>query len=606
MVLRDALGHETITYTNSAGYYAFDSFGQLNGWATPWILTPRRELRYEERDSTISALDAARALQMVVGVQPPPTAMTHVACDVTGDGSVSSLDAARILQNKVGIDVSIAPCDGEWAFSPIGASGTNATLVGFSAATCTEGRAELVTGGGSLPNATVHFDAAAFGDCSGNWAASSRPSPWGEEFIPPLGSHFTYGATTRSVTIDPQGNVIAAGDTVGEVDIFGTLASYPYGIFIVKLASSGVPLWSVVWPRPSNGSVRNIATDPSGNLLVTGVQSGETFYGNGSSISPDGTKQVYVAKLSAQNGSVLWARAFGSAAQEQPGGIAVTDNSAVVVGMGFSGTLNVGGGDRVATGSSDGLVMALSPSGQLLWDIPVRGAGGNSVTALFASGSRIVVGGWFSETLEAGNTPLVSAGGFDAFALQLDAGGTMLASLRLGGTGYETVEGVGRSANGKLAIVGSTSGTDFPQPKDEATPDNDVFVAVVSAAGSTIWARRLGAAYEDSGHGVTFDPAGDVIVAGRFGYTVDFGGASVTSFGQYDGFLAKYAGDNGGLHWVERVAGSGLRDTDYVQTVTASDQGIYAGGQFNTEYTWVGLNEGYSGNRAAFVRRLDP
>jgi hypothetical protein len=516
------------------------------------------------------------------------------------------LDAARILQNKVDIDVPLTGCDGDWAFAPSGASGTNATLVGFSATTCREGRAELVTGGGSLPNATVNFAAAVFGDCSGNWSPSSRPAPWVQYFVPPLGSHFSYGAVTRAIAIDPQGNVIAAGDTVGEVEITGILASNPYGIFIAKFTKSGDPLWSVVWPRPSNGSVQSIATDPSGNIVITGVQSGETFYANGLLVSPNGSKQVYVAKLNGQNGNVLWAKAFGSSAQEQPGGIAVTGNGTIVVGMGFSGTLNVGGGNRVANGPSDGLIMALSSSGQLLWDLQIRGAGAKSVTAVFASGSRIVVGGWFGATVYVGSKTLVSAGGYDAFALELNASGTLLSSVRVGGAGYEYLEGVARSASGKLAIVGSTSGSDFPEPKAITTPEADAFVAVVSGGGATVWGRRLGASYGDSAYGVAFDPAEDLAVGGRFGDTVDFGGVTLTSLGQHDGFLAKYAGDSGVLQWAERIGGSGLFDSDSVQTVTASDQGIYVGGQFNTEYTWIGLNEGLRGNRAAFVRRFDP
>jgi hypothetical protein len=606
MVLRDALGNETIAYTDSAGHYAFDSFGQLDGWATPWVLTPRRRLRYEEKGNTLSALDAAHALQMAVGMQPSPTGIARVACDVTGDGSVSSLDAARILQTRVGIDAPMTSCDGEWAFAPIGASGTDATLVAFSVATCSAGRAELVTAGGSLPDAIVDFAAAVFGDCTANWKPSSRPAPWVQELVPPLGSNSSYGAVTRAIAVDLQGNVIAAGETVGEVDIAGILASDPYGIFIAKFTKAGDPLWSVVWPRPVNGSVRGIAADSAGDIVITGVQSGSTFYANDLPLSSDGAKQIYVAKLSGRDGSVLWAQAFGSAAQEQPGGIAVASGDVIVLGMGYSGTLNVGGGDRSASGSTDGLVVVLSPNGELLWDFPVRGAGGNVVTATFASGSHIVVGGWFSETVETGSTTLVSAGGYDAFALEFDASGGQLNSVRLGGRGYEYVEGVARSASGELAIAGTTSSSDFPEPKGVATLDGDAFVAVVSNGGSTAWARRLGATYEDSGYGVAFDPAGDVIVGGRFGYTVDFGGTSLTSLGQHDGFLVKYAGDSGALHWAERIGGSGARDSDLVQAASASDQGIYVGGQFNTPYTWVGLNQGFNGNRAAFVRRFDP
>lgn len=606
MVLRDAVGHETVTYTDSAGHYAFDSFGRLDGWQTPWVLTPRRRLRYEETDNTLSALDAARALQTAVGIQAAPAGIALLACDVTGDGSVSSLDATRILQNRVGLGVPLGGCDSEWAFAPIAASGTSATLVGFSTATCSEGRAELATAGGSLPNATVDFDATAFGDCSGNWRPSTKPAPWMQALVPPPGSHYSFGAITRATAIDPLNNVVAAGETVGEVDVAGILASDPYGVFIVKFTDAGDPLWSVLWPRPSGGSVRAIAADPSGNIVITGVQSGETFYGDDRFISPGGTKQVYVAKLRGEDGSVLWAKAFGSAGQEQPGGIAVTGNGTIVVGLGYSGTLNVGGGDHVSQGPSDGLVMALSPSGQLLWDYPVTGAGNNKVTTLSASGSRIVVGGWFAETLEAGSKILESMGSYDAFVLELDASGVLVNSIGLGGSGFEYVEGVARSSNGELAVVGSTSGTDFPEPKADATPDNDAFIVVISNTGSILWGRRLGSAYLESAHCLAFDPADDLVVGGRFGFTVDFGGVSLTSFGQYDGFVAKYEGDSGALEWAERIGGSGVWNSDWVQTVAASEQGIYAGGQFNTEYTWTGLNEGFDGNRAAFVRRFDP
>jgi len=603
--LQDAFGNETVTYTDVAGSYTFDSFGSLDGWATPWTLTPQRLLRYEETGNTLSALDAAYALQMAVGIRSSPTGIARVGCDVTGDGAVSSLDAARILQNSVGIDVPLARCGGEWAFAPTEASGTNATLVGYDASSCSAGRAEFETAGGSLPNATVDFAGAAFGDCSGNWIPSSRPAPWGQVLGPPPGSHYSYGATTRAIAADAQGNLIAVGDTDGEVDIAGTSFDDPHGIFIAKFTKSGESLWSVVWPRPSNGSVDGVATDPSGDIVITGVQSGETFYGNGQIIAPDGVKQVYVAKLRGQNGSVVWAQAFGSAAQEQPGGIAVTGAGDVVVGIGFSGTLNVGGGDRVASGPWDGLLMALSSGGQLLWDLPLQGSGANGVSAVFALASRIVVGGWFSETLEATST-LVSAGGYDAFILELDADGVMLNSVRLGGAGYEDVKGIARKADGELAVVGSTSGTDFPEPKPVATPEDDAFVVVLSDTGTTLWGRRLGAGYGDAGYALAFDPEGDVIVGGRFGSTVDFGGVSLTSLGQHDGFLAKYAGSDGALQWAERIGGSGLFDSDSVRAVTATDQGIYVGGQLNTEYTWTGLNEGFSGNRSAFVRRFDP
>jgi len=64
----------------------------------------------------------------------------------------------------------------------------------------------------------------------------------------------------------------------------------------------------------------------------------------------------------------------------------------------------------------------------------------------------------------------------------------------------------------------------------------DVFVAKYTGGGTPLWAESLGGADTDEGDGVAVDGHG-VVVTGRFGSTVDFGGGAISSAGGTDLFV---------------------------------------------------------------------
>jgi transposase InsO family protein len=67
----------------------------------------------------------------------------------------------------------------------------------------------------------------------------------------------------------------------------------------------------------------------------------------------------------------------------------------------------------------------------------------------------------------------------------------------------------------------------------------DIFLAKFDSDGHHQWSRRFGSFDCDGGTAVTADPAGNVVVAGRFRHTVDLGGGVLTSAGNNDTCLAK-------------------------------------------------------------------
>ena len=84
------------------------------------------------------------------------------------------------------------------------------------------------------------------------------------------------------------------------------------------------------------------------------------------------------------------------------------------------------------------------------------------------------------------------------------------------------------------------------------------FIGKYSGSGGAFtWLRQIGGPGTTYIYAVATDSQGDVFVTGNFTQTADFGGQSLTSVGAADVFLAKYAGADGRLLWAENFGGSG-------------------------------------------------
>lgn len=103
----------------------------------------------------------------------------------------------------------------------------------------------------------------------------------------------------------------------------------------------------------------------------------------------------------------------------------------------------------------------------------------------------------------------------------------------------------------------------------------DMFVTVHDTLGNLLWARTGGGADFDEGRGV-FVKDNRIYVAGYFGGTADFGSTSLTSAGQYDGFIAKYdmAGNQLG------VIAVGTTGITQLRRLVVHDSSIYVVGNY--------------------------
>lgn len=254
----------------------------------------------------------------------------------------------------------------------------------------------------------------------------------------------------------------------------------------------------------------------------------------------------------------LWSKRYGDGSNQQSIGLAVdTTGDAVIIGS-FGGTVDFGGGPLSSVGN-DVFIAKLGPAGNHLWS---RRAGATkeddrAMGAAIDSAHNVVVTGVFGgstgATIDFGGGSLVSLGSWDIFVVKLDAAGNHLWSKRYGDSAQQQSAAVAIDTEGNIVIAGTFWGTlDFGGGPIKSGGQDDIFVAKLDPSGNHLWSKRFGDGQTKQGaRSVSVSATGDVYVTGQCAGTVDFGDGPLAKIGEADAFLL--ALDAAGQHrWSKR------------------------------------------------------
>jgi hypothetical protein len=219
------------------------------------------------------------------------------------------------------------------------------------------------------------------------------------------------------------------------------------------------------------------------------------------------------------------------------------------------------------------------------------------------TGASVVLG-TLNGSVNFGGGSLTSAGGGDVYLAKYSAVGGYLWSKRFGGTSNEVPKGIAVDSAGNIVITGFFAGSvNFGGATLTGTSASG-FLAKYSSAGTHLWSRRLTTTSSlDEGMAVGVDGAGNVIVAGGFYSTVNFGGGSLTSAGAEDIALLKYS-SAGGFLWSKRVGGAG-DDLAMSLAVDKTTGEFVVSGHFTGSANFGGGNLASAGGNDAFVARFN-
>lgn len=245
------------------------------------------------------------------------------------------------------------------------------------------------------------------------------------------------------------------------------------------------------------------------------------------------------------------------------------------------------------------------------------GAGFDDARSVCSDGAG---GVWVSGLTQSSDFPVVGAvddelgGSNDAFVAHYDAGGTLLSSTYIGGSGEETPKALTPSTPGGVWLVGMTRSADFPMVNafDSTFQGTDAlqeegFVVRLGQSGGALVSSFLGGNSGDSVNCAAPDGQGGVWVAG-ITYSTQF--PLVNAFqdsyqgGSTDGFVAHVTA-GGALSSSSYLGGN---DTDYLNVVCAGEAGsVWAGGYtesrvFPLEHAWDTTS---AGEFEGFVAKVD-
>ncbi|WP_437757085.1 hypothetical protein [Sorangium sp. So ce1389] len=368
---------------------------------------------------------------------------------------------------------------------------------------------------------------------------------------------FSDSISVRDVAVDPAGLIATTGSTHGSSVDFGggPLVGQEDGIdaFVAVFTADGDHVWSARIGADSDQYADHVAVDAAGNVVVAGFFMGRISL-CGASLTSAEQADSYIAKFDPA-GNCLWSKQFG---YTETHNVALDASGSVVLAGSFgyysTETIDLGGGPLITAGLEDIFVAKLDADGEHLWSKRFGDAALQRAYGVAVDGSGdVVVSGTFQGSVDFGGGPLVSSGGFgplepssvtwggNAFVTKLNPEGELLWARRLGQDGPQTALDIATTVGGDIAITGLMYGdVDFGTGLMKCTY-GDAFVAKIDAMGTVRWVKHTGDRGHQYGHSTAMDGAGNVLAAGPFMGTIDFGaGPLVNPRSARDLFLVKF------------------------------------------------------------------
>lgn len=385
---------------------------------------------------------------------------------------------------------------------------------------------------------------------------------------------------------DINGNVFITGIFSSPTITFGNFILNNTGngdIFIVKYDAGGNALWANAISVAINSWTYNCATDPNGNLFVTGFFSSPSItFGNivltNNSIAPYG--DMFIVKYD-PNGNVLWAKSAGGAYDEDGLGCTTDLNGNVFITGNFgSHTIAFGTSTLTNTGNSintyDVFIVKYDGNGNLKWAKSVGGTETEAIQSCSAdaNGNVLITGGFSSANLTIGTTVLTNLyQGIppyveDMFIAKYDANGNELWAKSAGETGYDLGSDCATDASGNTIVTGSfrspaiTFGNTVLTNPDTSGNTSDVFIVKYDFNGNVMWAKSAGGSQMDEGQTCATFINGDFITTGIFtSSNITFGNIVLINSdttgniaSTNDIFIVKYD-SNGNVLWAKSAGG---------------------------------------------------
>jgi uncharacterized delta-60 repeat protein len=280
---------------------------------------------------------------------------------------------------------------------------------------------------------------------------------------------------------------------------------------------TGVKQWERIYAGPAGekDEGRSIAVDSNGDVVITG------FTG----ITRDDT-DVYVAKYSGVNGSVVWERTYTGSGGTFDEGTSIAVHS--------TGRTYVAGYGRTAAGGANIFAAGYSGAdGSVLFERLIDGgSNGDDLARSVAvnSAGDVAIAGYVTTAGARRDFRVMKLDGTTgATAWQWNVNGSTSTDDEAYAVAFDSV--------GQVAATGTVR-----------SANHDLYTVKLTGAGALVWQNQWNSSFNssDAGYDIAVDSGGNVVV----------GGTSYRAAGSMDGYVAKYAAATGTLVWEKRFNGA--------------------------------------------------
>ena len=387
----------------------------------------------------------------------------------------------------------------------------------------------------------------------------SQPPPvsilkW-QEFYGGSSSEMGYAITT-----DANGDyVFTASALTNSGDVSGHHGGIGADAWVVKTNSSGLISWSHCF----GGTDGDYAYD----ILSTADGSGYVFAGITKSNDGDlagqvyhGERDVWIMKLNASTGDIIWKKTFGGSANDWAHSIIETNEGGFLV---VGSTSSNNGDVSQMRGASDVWIIKLDNNGNMIWQKTYGGSLGDGASSVTQVGNEFILCAE-SSSLDGDLSMLTNHGGSDSWVFRIDLSGNLLWGKTYGGTGGEG-SGPIFPVDGGYVFSSTTNSNNGDVSGNHGYVDT--WLMKIDANGNKIWQKCFGGTDMDNAGIVDIDASGKIILVG---YSFSKNGDIPRTKAEEDLWVVRVDASNGNKLYSDVIKGG-----DMANDAVPTNDGMY-------------------------------
>ncbi len=238
-------------------------------------------------------------------------------------------------------------------------------------------------------------------------------------------------------------------------------------------------------------------------------------------------------------------------------------------------------GDTLFADNDEILLLKYSAQGNLIWYKSLGGIFYDRARDLaLDNDGNIILTGYFTDTVEFGNTTLHSAGQTDMFLSKISPDGDMIWTLHEGGFQSELGNAIAIGSDNRIYVAGILRGSAMiGDTLLTSQGAEDIFVALYDTNGEFIRAIQGKNADSASPISIAVDSQDNIIIGGVFYTSLNINGSTLVGSGESEGFISKLS-NNGVPYWSKKIGGNSY---DYVYELTVdNNDNVISAGYFST------------------------